>query len=135
MQSLRQFLRANRSLAGLLLVLALSVKLVVPVGFMPTQNDGHIVSGICTGTGPAPMVVAIPGKSDAGEGSGDHQGHHEPPCAYSGLGIPSLSAAAPAPLVLALLFVMAAALRPVVLLLAAPPAYLRPPLRAPPVLV
>ncbi len=133
MQSLRRLILSNRYLAGFALALALAVKLLSPAGFMPAQHDGQLVISLCTPDGPATTVVTIPGKGK-GEGTGgdSHNGKTEPPCAFSGLASSSLAATDIILLAAAILFAMALALRLPVPLLAAPPAYLRPPLRGPP---
>ena len=127
---LRRLVLNNPALASFVLALALAMKLVVPAGFMPTVDDGHIVISICTGTGPMKMVMAVPGKAPGEDG-----GHHEKaeqPCAFAGLSLPSLAAADPALLAAAILFVMVLGLRPIIPIARTAAPYLRPPLRGPP---
>lgn len=131
MQRLRRLVLANRPFACALVGLALMLKMVVPAGLMPTVSNGHIVVSICSGTGPATMVVAIPGldhKSD----KDDHHSKAEQPCAFSGLSNSSLAAVDPFVLAAAILFILALGTRPRTLHTHRTIPYLRPPLRGPP---
>lgn len=129
MRSLRRFLETRRALGGLVVALALTLKLLVPAGFMPGVADGRIVIELCTGSGP--VAMAIPIRNDA---PGETGKHHKPeaPCAFSALSTPHLAAADPLVLAALLLFIMALGTRAH----APPPACasprLRPPLRGPP---
>lgn len=131
MHSLRRLVRSNRLIAATFLVLALLVKLVVPVGFMPVVDNGRIVISICSGSGP--MALSIP---DLGHGPSDGHGdlgRSEQPCVFAGLSTASLAAADPVVLAAAILFILALGLLPARTLVATAPAYLRPPTRGPPV--
>lgn len=129
--SLRHFIRSHRAIAALVVALALAMKLAVPAGFMPTMADGRIVVAVCSGAGSTTMIVEIPGlKHERGDTGGGAK--HEPPCAFAGLSMPALAGADPVLLAIAILFVMAMALRPVAALRVVQPQFLRPPLRAPP---
>lgn len=132
MRLLRLLALNKRALACALIALALAMKLFVPSGFMPTFADGRIEISICTGMGPMKMVMAIPGMDHGKPGDSQH-GKIEQPCAFAGLSTPSLGSADPFLLALAILFVMALALRPMVQRVSVAPPYLRPPLRGPPV--
>lgn len=106
------------------------MKLLIPAGFMPMVADGRMVVRLCSGTGPMAMAV-----SGFGQNKTDHDSNHdkhEQPCAFSGLSAPSLAAADPALLALAILFVLAMGIRALALPATAAPPYLRPPLRGPP---
>lgn len=118
-------------LAGVLIALAMMMKLLVPGGFMPTYNHGRFVISICSGAGSMNMVINIPGLESDKPGERQH-GKSEQPCAFSGLSAPSLAAADPILLAMAILFIMALALRPMVPIGARQHARLRPPLRGPP---
>lgn len=130
--SLRRLALNHRRLAGLVLGLVLAMRLVMPAGFMPAVFDGHIVVSICSGSGPATMVVAVPGAAHGKAGEADHQGKAAAPCAFAGLHAPALAAVDPILLAAAILFIMAVGIRAA----APPPAgdahHLRPPSRAPP---
>jgi hypothetical protein len=129
---LRNLVLANRPFACAVLALALMMKIVMPSGFMPTISNGQIVVSICSGTGPMTMVMTIPGLEHGKSDGGGHQGKAEQPCAFAGLSAPSLAAADPILLALAILFVLALGMRPLALPVSTPPPYLRPPLRGPP---
>ncbi len=107
------------------------MKVLVPAGFMPTVDHGQIVISICSGTGPMTMVMAMPGMEHGKPGENQHS-KSEQPCAFSGLSAPSLAAADPVLLAIAILFVMALALRPMVPSVVRQRPHLRPPLRGPP---
>lgn len=128
---LRRLIMDNHALAGALIALALAMKMLVPAGFMPTISNGQIVVSVCTGMGAAKMVMSVPGFEHGKPGDSQH-GKSEPPCAFSGLSAPSLSATDPVLLALAILFVMALVRRPMARLAAAAAPYLRPPSRGPP---
>lgn len=131
MHLLRRLALNNRDFACALFALAMMMKVLVPAGFMPTVSDGTIVVSVCSGTGPMMMVMTIPGLKNGKSDTSQH-GKVEQPCAFAGLSAPSLAAADPILLALAILFVMTLALRPIVSRTATTPHYLRPPLRGPP---
>ena len=131
MTALRRHFLRHRALAGWIVAAALLMKLLVPAGYMPTLSGNSVIIQICSGYGPMTMAMPIPGKEDS-SGQGDHQGKAEMPCAFSGLSAPSLAAADPQLLALAILFVIVMGARFIVPLPAASPAHLRPPLRGPP---
>lgn len=131
MHPLRRLILANRHLAAAILAVALLMKVVVPSGFMPTVANGRIVVSLCADGGPVKMVMTIPGLKHQSDENGQH-GKSEQPCAFAGLSAPSLAAADPVLLALALLFVLALALRPAASVASTTSPYLRPPLRGPP---
>lgn len=131
MHVLRRLALKNRKLAGLVLALALAMKLLVPGGFMPTSSDGGIVISICSGTGPTTMVMTIPGL-EHGKSNEGHQGKADQHCAFAGLSVPSLAAADPVLLTIAIAFAMALALWPTTAPIVRARSHLRPPLRGPP---
>ncbi|WP_448664114.1 hypothetical protein ACG3SL_05400 [Sphingomonas sp. CJ20] len=128
--ALRRHLLRHRTLAGWVFAAALLMKVLVPAGFMPTVSNGTMIVQICNGYGPQTMVMEIPGKADHDQQ--DQHGKTEMPCAFSGLSAPSLAAADPVLLALAILFVMAMGLRTVPPLALSSTSHLRPPLRGPP---
>lgn len=132
MHVFRRLVLNNPALAGFVLALALVMKLLMPAGFMPTVDNGHIVISICSGTGPMKVVMTIPGME---HGEGEDSGHHnkaEQPCAFTGLSLSSLAAADVVLLTAAIMFILALGMRPVAPLVTAATPYLRPPLRGPP---
>ncbi len=132
MAPLRRQIRAYPRLAALILAAALLLRILVPAGFMPDFSGGTMQVTICTGYGPAKMMAAMP--MNGGQSDGNHQGKHDMPCGFAGLGMPGLGGADQIQLALAILFIMAAGLalapRPIL----AGFFRLRPPLRAPPVI-
>lgn len=130
MTALRRFLFDHRLLAAGIVAFAMFLKALVPAGYMVGGESGSITIEICTGYGPVTTTLAIPGLEHHQDKS-DHPGK-EMPCAFSGLTAPSLACADPALLVLAIAFIVAAILRPEILVAPSAPAFLRPPLRGPP---
>ena len=124
----------NHALAAWLVALALVMKVLVPSGYMLGTSGGSITIEICSGYGPMKMTMPMSGMTHHGSDKGDH-GKAEQPCAFSSLSAPSLAAADPVLLALAIAFIVAAAFRMAV---TSPPrasAFLRPPLRGPPSVV
>ena len=134
MHRLRRLALNNRALAATLFALAMAMKVLIPAGFMPIIEDGRIVISLCSGTGPMKMMMAMPGP-DHGKSDENQHGKVEQPCAFAGLTAPSLAAADPILLVLAILFVMTLSQRPILPRVVQRPAHLRPPLRGPPILL
>jgi hypothetical protein len=132
--SLRTFLRANRHFAALLVVLALSMKALVPAGYMLAQQTTAFTVTICA-DGQGERIaheITVPKKAGHGDASGD-QGKGSGTCSWSSLATGALGNTAPELLAIALAFILTLGFRS-----AAPPAArsafrLRPPLRAPPV--
>lgn len=135
MSRLRSFVFQHALLAWLMVGAALAMKVLVPAGFMPVaEKNGTITVRICSGTldGPMTMEMAMPGLPG---GKGDHHksGKAEMPCAFAGLAMPMLSGADPLLLVLAIALIMALASRVLPPAVPRRSAYLRPPLRGPPI--
>lgn len=132
MQPLRRLVTSHPFVAGAILALALVMKVLIPVGFMPMVADGQMVVRMCSSTGPMTMVMAIPGLERGKADRGGHHDKHEQPCTFAGLSAPSLAAADPIVLALAILFVLAMGVRALPAWPAAALPFLRPPLRGPP---
>lgn len=132
MGTIRHCFRDNPTLAALLLVAALCLKILVPAGSMPTVQNNGIVVTLCSG---AAMTVHI------NKGVNKHQGKHQGdspgsavdhPCAFAPLGAAGLGSTPPALVLAALAFAFVAAiLRPALALRAAEPRS-RPPTHGPP---
>ncbi len=144
--SLRRLLQDHRALALWLALAALSVKLLVPAGFMVGTRGGHAVLEICSGIGPlapaaAPMGVAMTGAMDVamtGAMAGAHHGEadhakSESPCPYAALAHGATTPVDPVLFAAALAFILALGFLAVVARLPRPGSYLRPFLRGPPV--
>lgn len=126
-------LLAQRHIAVLICAAALVLKLLVPTGYMLDSSHGRITVSICSGTGPATMMMEMPGM-DHSMPDHNEKGHAkaEMPCAFSGLSAAMTGAIDPIQLAALIAFVMALGF-----VVATPPApsrhsYLRPPLRGPP---
>lgn len=126
----RAYFLQHRGLAFALVALALCLKVLIPGGYMLSQDYRTITLEICHDAGGASPVVQIkvpakssdhlPGKAARGE------------CPYGALGMASLGGADPVLLALALAFIMALGFGPSRPALLARIAFLRPPLRGPP---
>lgn len=135
---LRALLLRHRALAFLAIAAALCLKAVVPAGYMLDAGTSRITIRLCNdATGPsAPAAITIPMKADGKAHPGDPAGKQAAPeCPYTALTLALLGGAAPALLTLALAFILALGFAPIRAPRARRPAYLRPPLRAPPALV
>lgn len=121
--------RSGTIRAALLLIAlcALSVRLIIPAGFMP--ESGRVALSICSGKGPAAPVLLDVGKKlpKGNAADGDHA-----QCTFAGSAMPMLSGAPPQLLAMAILYIAAQGLLPAPLPSAAEPDGLRPPLRGPP---
>ncbi|WP_230771643.1 DUF2946 family protein [Sphingomonas sp. Leaf4] len=79
-----------------LCMLALTLRLVVPTGYMPVMSHGRMVVSICSGNATRSMLVTIPGLEERpGEGRHDDRDQHGAPCAYAGLSMLALDSATP----------------------------------------
>ncbi len=152
MRTVRHLL-AQRHLAALICAAALLMKLLVPAGYMIAVEGQRIAITLCPSAGPLPPAASGPVADAAAGGMGHHMtmddgamthapAHHhdgskahdraDTPCAFAGLSAALLGPVDPILLATLIAFVLAAGL-----LIAAPPAprraaYLRPPLRGPP---
>lgn len=129
MTALRALLHARHHLALLLLVMALAVRLLVPVGTMPGSGDRVLSLQICADASGLPQsrVMVIPGKpapheDNAAKGT----------CAFSGLAAPLLGGADPVVLAHALAFILALGLALVAHALPVRLSRFQPPTRGPP---
>ena len=106
------------------------MKALVPAGYMPVRSGGSIVIELCSGFGPEKMTMAMPGMGDH-HGKGDRP-RGDAPCGFAGHAPPSMAAADPILLVLAIAFILATLFRMPVSWPVRRVSYLRPPLRGPP---
>lgn len=127
MTGLRALLTRHPSLAAIIVAAALLLRLAVPAGFMPVADHGRILIAICSGTGPATRMIAMPGMAHHDEG-----GAAKSPCAFADLALPALGGADPIRLAELLAFILVAALLLAVAVPAAPAPRLRPPPTGPP---
>lgn len=115
----------TRPILLLLALFALSVRALVPAGFMPTQSAGGWTLEICTGQGL--VKVEVGGKPDKRDG-----GSAPSICAFAGTLAPLLPSLPLAAMLLALAFTPALYGNAFSVPVVAVARRLRPPLRAPP---
>lgn len=129
----RAFFMRHRTMALLLVMATLCMKIVVPTGFMIGQNSKVLTVQLCTnGLGHAVTAkIAIPMKGEPSDSSGK-QGKAE--CPFASLSMASMTGADPALLALALAFILALGFAPTQTSHPKRVSYLRPPLRGPPAL-
>lgn len=136
MQAARRLILAHSHIAALICVAALMLRLLIPTGYMVSNDHGRIAITICSGiAGQQPsMMMDMPGMDHAmpGEGKSKEHGKAEMPCAFSALSAQVLGGADPVLLIAALVVVAAMALRASPRSFVPAAAYLRPPLRGPP---
>jgi hypothetical protein len=136
MQRMRIWIRSNRRLAVALLLLTLCVKAAIPAGYMVSASPDRVVTvSICADAtgGLRQMQMVIPGKDQGGGHSGSAKMDGQ--CAFSSLAHSALGGTDALLLALAIAFILAIGFLPTAPLRIAQFAYLRPPLRGPPVAV
>lgn len=131
MQQFRTLFLRHRTLALLVVMTALCMKIVVPAGFMIGQGSRVLTVQICDETigNHALKQIAIP-MTDGGSESGHKQGKAE--CPFASLSMASMTGADPSLLALALAFILALGFAPARITLPKRVSHLRPPLRGPP---
>jgi hypothetical protein len=136
MQRMRTWIRSYRHLAVALLLLTLCVKAAIPAGYMVSASPDRVVTvSICTDAtgGLQQMQMVIPGRDRGDSHSGNAKMDGQ--CAFSSLAHAALGDAGAFLLALAVAFILALGFLPTAQLQIAQLAYLRPPLRGPPVAV
>ena len=131
MQGFRNLFRRHRSVALVIIVVALAMKVIVPAGFMPAAQGNVLTIVMCDGSGQAiadKIVVSVPGKPEAGKVI-----KHEGTCPWGGQSHDALGAVDAVLAAILLLWILSQAFRPVSSAALGSAAYLRPPLRGPPV--
>lgn len=131
MTGTRTWLRSHRAFAALFLAVMLSVRLLMPSGYMLSSESKVLTVVICTGIAgehQTTQLVIPMEKQKAGHDAGKSD-----PCPYSALSMVSTTGADAALLVAALAFILALGFAAVVEPLRGRIAYLLPPLRGPPV--
>lgn len=91
MTRLRHLIEHRPTVTAWLLLLAIALRLIVPPGFMPAASMHGVTLIACPEWGAAPAMTshhAAHQRTDHGE---SHR-HTEPPCAFAGLGLPTLAA-------------------------------------------
>ena len=132
MPPLRRLLR-HPALAALIVAVALALRLLVPAGYMPVLDGGHVILAPCPGTTPTP-----PQAHD--HGGMAHSGHDTPSpapekgCAFADLALPAIGGADPVQLAALIAFLVATARVLRALPPRAPVRRLHPPAQGPPIL-
>ncbi len=91
MHAIRAFFRLHRHLALGLVLLALAMKALTPVGFMPTASGKTLSVMICDGTGMVQDAkIAVPGEAPDGKAGGAKA---DGTCPYAGLSFATLGGA------------------------------------------
>ena len=131
MDRIRQYFKTRPSVAVLLIALALAMKVLVPAGYMLAPSSKFLTVLVCSGTNMDPVTIKVPMAPTAPD-TGDSDTAGKEVCSFSGLGLAGLAATDPVLLAAAILFILAVGFLPVQPALQAITAYLRPPLRGPP---
>jgi hypothetical protein len=92
MTPLRLYLRDRRHLALALIALALLMRMLIPVGFMPEVSAGKITIALCTGHGPAVIEMAMP---SSGHHDSDKSAKPDMPCPFGSVSSQGLTGADP----------------------------------------
>ncbi len=134
MRPLRAFIRDHRGLAIWLVALALCMKIMVPAGFMVGASGKSLSITICDGRAvQQTRQISLPPAGHARDLPGE-AGKTPDACPYAALGMAALSGTPVVLLAVALAFVLIRGIWPTAVPHPARPAFLRPPLRAPPAL-
>lgn len=133
MNTVRSLLLRHRTMAMMLVVMALCMKALVPTGYMVGQGGRTLTIEFCSDglTEVAAKQIVIPMKDDSDGSSGDH-GQAKGDCAFSVLSMASLGGAQPDLLADALVFILTTGFAPPVAPVLQSSFDLRPPLRGPP---
>lgn len=132
---MRALIHGNPRAAILVVLLALSMKALIPSGFMVAGGTKSIVVTICNGgDGEATQtIMEIPTKGSPLDSKMDHaKGKEGGQCSFSSLSMAALGGVDAPLLALALAFILLLGLRPAARLPFQRAHYLQPPLRGPP---
>ena len=136
MTRFRAFSLRYRALAFALIALALAMKALVPAGYMIGADAKALTVRVCDGyadSGSSHAIVIV--AKDAAHSDAGKSLHNQQACPFSLLALGQLDRADPILLALALAFIILLGMAPPPGVTPRPLARLRPPLRAPPVLV
>jgi hypothetical protein len=134
MGGLRQILMQRRQLALWLVALALAMKALVPGGFMVREQGTVLTIAICGDVAGAHLSrqIVVPQREAPQDLASQHA--KGAACPYSALDMSGTAATDPILLGLALAFILAIGLAPLVASEPSVHAHLRPPLRGPPLI-
>jgi len=142
--SLRRHIHRCHWLAVALIVAALFIKMLVPMGYMPSLANGIFVIQPCDSqsAGGAMMHTSMTAgdhaymdrhdNRDHGEKQDEKHSAFDKPCAFSGLATPSLVGVDPILLATAITFIVATVFRVVSVFIFQRDTWLRPPPQGPP---
>lgn len=131
MHALRTILLKRRQLALAVVVLAIAMKALLPMGYMVSGGAKTFTISICSGVDGERETVEIAIPAKGGEQQ-DAQAKADGQCPYSSLGMAALGGADAPLLALALAFILALGFLPAPSLPLRRANYLQPPLRGPP---
>lgn len=135
MDAFRHVLLVRRRITFAVIALAISMKALVPAGYMIDTRDHVLTITICADATSGHIIskqIVIPGKPVQGQSG---QAKNSEVCAFSGLAMAGVSGADPALLAQALAFILLLGFAAVAPLRITSARRIRPPLRAPPVFV
>tara|TARA_B100000678_G_scaffold23668_1_gene18011 strand:+ start:923 stop:1294 length:372 start_codon:yes stop_codon:yes gene_type:complete len=122
----------------MLCLVTLALRLVIPSGYMINSDHGRFAITLCSGVAPQPSSAMMDmhdmTSSDAHHGESEEHRKPDMPCAFSALSVQALGGAPLVLLIAALAAIATIALLAVPRSVVATAAYLRPPLRGPPLL-
>lgn len=132
---LRAFFRKHHYFAVLLLFCAVSVRALVPTGYMIGPSSKTLSVQICSDGLSAKMTqqITIPMEQGSHDKSGSGHQRMEGTCAFSSLAMAGIAGADPVQLALALAFILLIGFARATFAVPLPSSHLRPPLRGPPV--
>ncbi|MBY9061315.1 hypothetical protein K7957_00010 [Sphingomonas yunnanensis] len=131
MTRLRHLIERRPVAVAWLLLIAMALRLIVPAGFMPAGAARGLTLVACPEWGAVPTMAAHHAAHER-TGHGEPHRHTEPPCAFAGLGLPTLAAGDFSPLAPRIDAVALAATAHGRALRLAAADRLRPPAQAPP---
>ena len=134
MTGLRRFFSRHQWLAASIVAAALLMRVLVPAGYMAARTADGITIELCSGVGASAANMPTVAMSGMHHKGGAPSGHTQPemPCAFAALAAPSLAAADPLILVIAISFLFAAIYRPAPRRSVPEARFPRPKTRAPP---
>ena len=141
MHGIRAFCLGHRGLAAFAVALALCMKVLLPAGFMLSSSfdgssDRVLTLSVCHSGEEAPVAASVSVPLDAKGQGKDLQGKGgDVHCPYSSLSMPALGGTPVLLLAIALAVILALGLAPTLRRPLEAIAYLRPPLRGPPLSV
>lgn len=134
MALLRAFLIQHRRLAGLLIVMALAMRVLIPGGYMPGLDGKVLTIQVCADTQGSQITQHIVVPTDSRETNPAQPGKANGLCAFSALGFAALGGADFVLLAGALAFILLLGFAPMRVPRLARSFHILPPLRGPPAL-